>query len=740
MSFWNIAHLITQNFNSIVTNLIDSNNNEEGALNDFKTYWTSFKDCIVELKQKENELPADWEKQTPASSYLGDMFRIMLEEESRAMAKRKTGEPPVEAGLCLEYFLQNKVMDELSQYAIDNNPKGVTNIVIEQLTMLFKKLRYSLLSSNKVHECISKLIDYCVNLYLTENIDKEFEKNIIFFIQVICDKVSENPLMINFFFHQGDDKISTSFPLVEPLLSHIYNVTSLGLTARKTILLLAAFPDTQLSVFLATKTQLPKYLSLGLLDIVQQVGDLSFNSRGDPEYANKEQESILSTFQNRVIFISELLSICESTAMYKEEGTEEEKRVLLYAILKAIWTNVLNDHVKTELLAVHNVRIEHATYTLNALFKLLRNSNSPLTSILLEFLFKNPEDTGLLTDSLVNRIDAVGESISISTMQLFSTVLQLQHPFVFKYLINFNEDNAQSSVQDPSSFTRTSFLSRLSLPPSSINPSMTTTDIDAPSANQITALSVLNADTTNDNNNNNNNNNNNDNNNTKEVSDDKKNSDNTNITDEKNESIQYIPTNFSQLNPSEFASYLKDAEYKYTFLELEHSRKNKDYVLYAPHFATSIEQNQSDNQSTLSQKFLQVLCNRLSRSLRQSCQLNLEVSNLLSLLTYILSESQLYYIYVVNDEYHISITNILRTILEETVHSSTQYTGYDKYLLYTRQSLHIVNTKEFLPIDQPLANHAFTIALQGHAVIEEFIKELASILQVRENYEIMSIE
>lgn len=184
MSFWNFANNLYKSVGTLVNNIMESTNPEEANLNDFKTYWSTFLECVNEVKQKDPQLVVDWVHTTHASDDLRDMIQLILEEENRAMAKNKTSESPVEAGLCLEYFMQHRLLDELCEMAVSDTPKGMLNLVIERITPLIRDLRYSLLSTNHFHKSVSSLITKSVYVYQHANPTKEFDQHLISFIQV----------------------------------------------------------------------------------------------------------------------------------------------------------------------------------------------------------------------------------------------------------------------------------------------------------------------------------------------------------------------------------------------------------------------------------------------------------------------------------------------------------------------------------------------------------------------------
>ena len=118
--------------------------------------------------------------------------------------------------------------------------------------------------------------------------------------------------------------------------------SSLGRTSRQLILLLAAFPDTQISLYLARNTSIVKLLTQNLLDAI-----LQFDSR---DSVVSQLESPDDVLRHRLQFISELLSLCRSSADCKD--VSEHALVLYDAILDAVLEAVLRGYIEVELLNI----------------------------------------------------------------------------------------------------------------------------------------------------------------------------------------------------------------------------------------------------------------------------------------------------------------------------------------------------------------------------------------------------
>lgn len=164
--------------------------------------------------------------------------------------------------------------------------------------------------------------------------------------------------MINPFFLKETDPTSSqlikvSFPLIEPLISHMYfhfyillyyrnDNSSLGQTARKVLLLLLAFPLSDVTEYLTLYTRVITQLLDNLLESIHL-----FDSSSKQQTSIESPEEILN---QRIMFISEILSLCQSTCEYKND---QEKAMIFYqTFLQEITTILLKGYFEVNLLHI----------------------------------------------------------------------------------------------------------------------------------------------------------------------------------------------------------------------------------------------------------------------------------------------------------------------------------------------------------------------------------------------------
>jgi len=211
--------------------------------------------------------------------------------------------------------------------------------------------------------------------------------------------------------------------------------SSLGRTSRKTILLLAAFPLSDITLFLTYNTPIVKLLTQNLLDVVIQLSSPSDSTR-----LEQPDELLLQ----RLTFLSELLMLCKSSADRKDNP--QRALVLREALLQQVLEVVLQGYFEVELMSIQwvidglltlsNTRIVASTRILRLILsQLLRTPASPLIDLIASFVCGEKTRQPLLFPTLLSRINNNSNDVSIATMQLFDVLLKSQHPVALSHLL-----------------------------------------------------------------------------------------------------------------------------------------------------------------------------------------------------------------------------------------------------------------------------------------------------------------
>ena len=269
---------------------------------------------------------------------------------------------------------------------------------------------------------------------------------------MICEKLCNDPVLINAFFIRTEEDtessttIKASFPLVEPLIPHMFilfiafisrnDTSTLGHTSRQTILLLSDFPLSDITMYLTYNTPIVKLLTQNLLDVI-----LQFNSTAAGTTQLDSPEELL---RQRLSFLSELLMLCKSSADCKDKP--ERALLLREALLKALLEDIFQGYFEVELMSIRyyfvhfmiprNSRIVASTRVLRLIItQLLACPASPLIDLIATFICGETTRQPLLFPTLLSRLNNNSNEVSIATMQLFDVLLKAQHPAVLTHLL-----------------------------------------------------------------------------------------------------------------------------------------------------------------------------------------------------------------------------------------------------------------------------------------------------------------
>lgn len=383
--FQDAVNGVSSFLNGIVTN----ESPDVQRLDRYKKLYEDVTQIIAEMQEKGEEEREDWIGRTNISQDLNQMIDILVEEEKDLKkSSRDSYDNSEQRGLCLDYLLKQHLVDTFCGIAIADNPKGCMELFTTHITRLLKEVKYPLSTTEAIQITISALMQKLVQMYQSTFVSSSMERVIILFIEVVCEKICEDPVLINAFFIKSnagggaaaastgtgsagsaattttttattsssspDRNSGASFSLVGPLIPHLYpslfflrlsfrnESSSIGRTSRQLILLLAAFPDTQISLYLTHNTQMVGLLTQNLLDAI-----LQFDSMNSVASQMESPEDVL---KHRLQFISELLSLCRSSVDCKDDPNQA--LVLYSAILDSILSSVLHGYIEVELLNI----------------------------------------------------------------------------------------------------------------------------------------------------------------------------------------------------------------------------------------------------------------------------------------------------------------------------------------------------------------------------------------------------
>eukprot|EP00058_Branchiostoma_floridae_P018186 XP_002603675.1 hypothetical protein BRAFLDRAFT_284041 [Branchiostoma floridae] len=146
---------------------------------DFVYHWKSITKYYID--NTDDKRPVD---QTNIPSHLEQMLEILIQEE----------EERGEAGPCMEYLMQHKLLETLHTLGRADCPPGMKQEVLVFFTKLLGKIQQPILPHVNVHRPVHRLIRVCGEVQAAPTENEEIQ-----FLCTLCAKLKDNPYLVNFF-------------------------------------------------------------------------------------------------------------------------------------------------------------------------------------------------------------------------------------------------------------------------------------------------------------------------------------------------------------------------------------------------------------------------------------------------------------------------------------------------------------------------------------------------------------
>ncbi|XP_078668030.1 FHF complex subunit HOOK interacting protein 2A-like isoform X7 [Branchiostoma floridae x Branchiostoma belcheri] len=156
---------------------------------DFVYHWKSITKYYID--NTDDKRPVD---QTNIPSHLEQMLEILIQEE----------EERGEAGPCMEYLMQHKLLETLHTLGRADCPPGMKQEVLVFFTKLLGKIQQPILPHVNVHRPVHRLIRVCGEVQAAPTENEEIQ-----FLCTLCAKLKDNPYLVNFFLQAPPKSEST---------------------------------------------------------------------------------------------------------------------------------------------------------------------------------------------------------------------------------------------------------------------------------------------------------------------------------------------------------------------------------------------------------------------------------------------------------------------------------------------------------------------------------------------------
>ncbi|ELK19242.1 UPF0518 protein FAM160B2 [Pteropus alecto] len=365
----------------------------------FVEHWKGITHYYIE--STDENTPA---KKTDIPWRLKQMLDILVYEERQQAAG--------EAGPCLEYLLQHKILETLCTLGKAEYPPGMRQQVFQFFSKVLAQVQHPLLHYLNVHRPVQKLLRLggTVPGSLTE-------KEEVQFTTVLCSKIQQDPALLTYILEKG----------------------RVALKAQENLLLLVSVASQAAATYLVQSSPCCPVIVEHLCQLYQSMPTLL-----DPaDVAALEGISwrLPSAPSDEASFPGkEALAAFLGWFDYCDQLIMEAHTVFADALAKAVAEKLFVEILQPQLLHVSEQSILTTTALLTALLRQLRSP--ALLREAVAFLLGTEQRPAVPGDSpctlrthLVRHCDHLSDEISIATLRLFEELLQKPHEQIIRSLI-----------------------------------------------------------------------------------------------------------------------------------------------------------------------------------------------------------------------------------------------------------------------------------------------------------------
>lgn len=236
---------------------------------------------------------------TSIPGHLLEMLSI-LEQEEKEVEEGNIGP-------CMEYIMQNKLLDTMCILATSDAPPGMKRYMFMFVTKMLKIIQLSLIPHVSIYLPIQNFIELCGEIVAGPTESEEMD-----FLQCICDKISNNPHLVDCFLsnHKPESKrnsltptssnklckeaesVNHKFPLITSLLK-LYKSpdNDISLRARECLKSLCSCANDNAAITIAQFTSLSQILCYSVASLYRSIPKTikthDLENPGDEESSSK---------------------------------------------------------------------------------------------------------------------------------------------------------------------------------------------------------------------------------------------------------------------------------------------------------------------------------------------------------------------------------------------------------------------------------------------------------------------
>ena len=169
-------------FTNVLTSAVEAAFAPETSLyEDFQYHWRAIMNYYIENNDEKTPI-----NMTNIPNHLSQMLQILIQEEAEIKS--------IEAGPCMEYLLQQKILETLQTLGRGDTPPGMKQHTLIFFTTLLGRIRQPLLPHVAVFQPVLKLIKLCGQVQAAPTENEEIN-----FLCIVCAKLKEKSHLVNFF-------------------------------------------------------------------------------------------------------------------------------------------------------------------------------------------------------------------------------------------------------------------------------------------------------------------------------------------------------------------------------------------------------------------------------------------------------------------------------------------------------------------------------------------------------------
>uniref|UniRef100_A0A663E9Y9 FHF complex subunit HOOK interacting protein 2B n=1 Tax=Aquila chrysaetos chrysaetos TaxID=223781 RepID=A0A663E9Y9_AQUCH len=409
---------------ALLQQVVETREPSVDLLEAFTEHWKGITGYYLEATDE--SVPA---RQTDIPWRLKQMLDILVYEEKQ--------HPAGEAGPCLEYLLQHKVLETLSTLGKAEYPPGMRQQVLLFFSRVLGQVQHPLLHYLNVHRPVQKLLQLSGDR-LGSGVEKEEAQ----FVAVLCTKIKQDPTLLAYILevskgaeHPSGTAAAASPRQAEPspprrdsnLITSLMGLckskkSRVALKARENLLLLVGLAQEAAAACLVRSSTLCQLLTEHLCDLYSAVPTST-----DPADVLALERALPQPHENLAAFFGWL--------DYLDELVMGAHPVVADAITEAVEEKFFQGILQPQLLQMSELDVLSATAVLTGTVRQIRSP--PLLRCLVLFLLgsdRHPETPGdtphPLRTQLIDRCNHLSDEISLASLRLFEELLRKPHEHV----------------------------------------------------------------------------------------------------------------------------------------------------------------------------------------------------------------------------------------------------------------------------------------------------------------------